>query len=527
MKLVLKEKKETNHIKLQKQTAKYSKINNINSVINSSKKTSTDNLISQSSIIKKNKQQRNISNINSLESQYSSITNIVQESNRSFCHEQGSRLMPSTKDISTDKESYGGKLVNTGRNRKESNESDEVNKLRGHSLSNKPSGTFLSSKIAMENRKKIYFNLKQKLNKSNEQISDREISNSQREVLPIVRTLENNPKSKILRNKKEVSKEKIIINHKNFLKEFDQNKKEKVNENSEYFEIQDNEKEIEMTSDEKLMYGNREPLGYKKIKILGKGGCGIVHLCKCIKNGKLYAVKQISKKNKSENSLSDARKEIEIIKGVFDSNIDADKYIIKLVENLEDNQDIWLIFEKAGKSLGSLMFKIKGEFHNNERIYSIKKGKFFQHLFENDMNFKNFLKKMLKTINFLNCGYGIVHCDIKPDNILIEYDQNQDINEELINFDSMKLIDFGSAFRLDNPDNFSSNTPEYIPPEVTEILEKKGTKEIYSFLKNLKSYPYAIDIWSLGVMILEILLSCPIWMSYKTKTCINGKVSFK
>ena len=39
-------------------------------------------------------------------------------------------------------------------------------------------------------------------------------------------------------------------------------------------------------------------------------------------------------------------------------------------------------------------------------------------------------------------------------------------------------------------------------------------------------YPYAIDIWSLGVMILEILISCPVWMSYKARTIIKGKVIF-
>ena len=91
----------------------------------------------------------------------------------------------------------------------------------------------------------------------------------------------------------------------------------------------------------------------------------------------------------------------------------------------------------------------------------------------------------------------------------------------------MKLIDFGSAFRINEPDNFSSNTPEYMPPEITELIEKKcSNKEIINFLKSLDKFPYAIDVWSLGVMMLEILLSCPVWMSYKTKTFINGKVSF-
>lgn len=276
------------------------------------------------------------------------------------------------------------------------------------------------------------------------------------------------------------------------------------------------------------MYGNREPNGYKKIKILGKGGCGIVYLCKSIENNKQYAAKQISKKNKSEISLNDSKKEIEIINKLLDKNKnpEGEEYITKLVESYEDNQDIWMIFDKGGKSLGSLMFKIKGEFMNSERIYLIKKGKFFKHLFydENNENFKNFFRKLLEMLVFLNNLNQTVHCDIKPENIVFDYNYNSDFNE-YINYDSLKLIDFGSAFEIKDPNNFSSNTPEYMPPEITELIEKKvSNRDINSFLKKLDKYPYVIDIWSLAVMILEILLSCPVWMSYKTKTVINGKV---
>lgn len=282
-----------------------------------------------------------------------------------------------------------------------------------------------------------------------------------------------------------------------------------------------------MTSEEKQSYGIREPSGYKKVKILGKGGCGIVFLCKNIINERLFAVKQISKKFKSDSSLHDCKKEIEILEQLGDSLYlggIGKNYLVRLHEYIEDNHDLWLVFEIGGKSLGGLMFKIKGEFYNSERIYSIKKGKFYQHLFHNEINFKNFFKKLLLSIEFLSDS-EIVHCDIKPDNILFDYEINSDL-DDIINFDNMKLIDFGSAFRIDNPDNFSSNTPEYMPPEITELLERKASsKDIYTFLKNFVKYPYAIDIWSLGVMILEILVCCPVWMSYKAKTTINGKVS--
>lgn len=326
---------------------------------------------------------------------------------------------------------------------------------------------------------------------------------------------------------KEVSFNLKDKNSKSFLSKLDDNKK--LNSNSEFFDYSESEKDIELTSEEKTQYGNREPVGYKKLRILGKGGCGIVFLCKNLSSNKDYAVKQISKKNKSESSIIDCKKEVEILELLCDKKINPEgsSYLLKLFEYIEDNQDMWLVFEQGGRSLGNLMFKIKGEFHNNERIYSIKKGRFYQHLFSKDANFKNFFRKLLESIYFMSCVNEVVHCDIKPDNILFDYDCSQDLDDD-IDFSDMKLIDFGSAFKIENPDNFSSNTPEYMPPEITELIERKASsKEIYNFLKNFDKYPYAVDVWSLGVMILEILLCCPVWMSYKAKTMINGRVSFK
>ena len=47
------------------------------------------------------------------------------------------------------------------------------------------------------------------------------------------------------------------------------------------------------------------------------------------------------------------------------------------------------------------------------------------------------------------------------------------------------------------------------------------------FIKELNNGNYlnAIDIWSTGISILELCLCCPIWMSYKTKIIINGKIN--
>lgn len=62
---------------------------------------------------------------------------------------------------------------------------------------------------------------------------------------------------------------------------------------------------------------------------------------------------------------------------------------------------------------------------------------------------------------------GIVHADLKPDNILLDFD------EDTQRITSLKIIDFGSAFMLKadgrvlkDQREFAMSTPEYLPPEI-------------------------------------------------------------
>ena len=52
-----------------------------------------------------------------------------------------------------------------------------------------------------------------------------------------------------------------------------------------------------------------------------------------------------------------------------------------------------------------------------------------------------------------------------------------------------------------------------------------NNKEFIKELNNGK-YVNSIDIWSFGISLLELCLCCPIWMSYKTKNVINGKIIY-
>lgn len=78
---------------------------------------------------------------------------------------------------------------------------------------------------------------------------------------------------------------------------------------------------------------------------------------------------------------------------------------------------------------------------------------------------RTLIRKVAETFVVLS-EYKIVHADIKPDNILVNFD-GRDIRD-------IKLIDFGSAFSFENPSNIQASTPEYLAPEVLEYLENRA-----------------------------------------------------
>jgi serine/threonine protein kinase len=47
------------------------------------------------------------------------------------------------------------------------------------------------------------------------------------------------------------------------------------------------------------------------------------------------------------------------------------RYISKLLDEIEEPKDYWLVYEVGAQSLGKQLFDVKGEFYKGERIYLV------------------------------------------------------------------------------------------------------------------------------------------------------------
>ncbi|XP_003748188.1 serine/threonine-protein kinase greatwall [Galendromus occidentalis] len=143
-------------------------------------------------------------------------------------------------------------------------------------------------------------------------------------------------------------------------------------------------------------------------------------------------------------------------------------------------------------SHSDFVVKIFYSLQSRSRIYLV-----MEYMIGGDL--KNLLQRMIAFPESVACFYvaecalaleylhrhGIIHRDIKPDNVVIGQDGH------------VKLTDFGLCnFDRENVEIGQSGilgTPDYLAPE---ILRRKN-------------HTTAVDIWSLGVCLYEFLIGCP------------------
>ena len=244
--------------------------------------------------------------------------------------------------------------------------------------------------------------------------------------------------------------------------------------------------------------GNKYYNEYKFISFLGSGAFSKIELVE--KDGVKYAMKIIDKeflksqKNMEyddngnliiNNSFENALKEIAILKKTNHPNI------IRLYEIMycKKNKKIYLILENCEN--GDLIHydEDNNKFSINKCIQDNKKGKEKSGDYYSNKEILKFLTNIISGLKYLHTN-GIIHRDIKPNNILLDKDN------------ICKITDFNVSTILENlkDDNIGkkiSTADHFRPPESCYMFLDEGKNEENEKEKEYKGKP--IDIWSLGV----------------------------
>lgn len=157
---------------------------------------------------------------------------------------------------------------------------------------------------------------------------------------------------------------------------------------------------------------------------LFRGGVAVVWLG--LRDGQTYAMKQFPKNGTGANKFDpSAYVELQMAQLIRQySTREEQDSICMMIESVDDKKDLWLIYELVeGRTMNELLFDVKGEFYKGERIYMVHHSHFYHAIRTNLELLKDFLYRMCLALS-LFARLSIVHGDLKPDNIIIEYYQD-------------------------------------------------------------------------------------------------------
>lgn len=196
---------------------------------------------------------------------------------------------------------------------------------------------------------------------------------------------------------------------------------------------------------------------------IGRGKFGIVKLGKNkILNSKV-AIKTIKKQNlKTKQDQELIKVEIDIMKLCTHPNVN------RMFEHFENSEYIFIVMEYIQG--GDL----------NKYVRNYYKGSKNNRLLPED-RVAELMKQLAEGLKYLH-SYGIIHRDIKPDNIMMT-DTSPSAKLKIMDFGLSKLMHYGEKV----VDGFG--TLSFVAPEVLQR----------------KPYDFKVDVWSLGVTIFYLL----------------------
>jgi serine/threonine protein kinase len=235
-------------------------------------------------------------------------------------------------------------------------------------------------------------------------------------------------------------------------------------------------------------------------KFLGKGSFGEVYLSKKKGRNELFATKKIDRKTADKPSFKKyLDNEIDILNHINHPNI------VKLECIKRTASNYYIVMEYING--GGLSECLKKYMEKHKKAFP---EEIVQHL----------MRQIISGINYLH-SKKIIHRDLKLDNIMVNFDSENDKENLNMLKAKIKIIDFGFATRLTAEKNdltYSAvGSPINMDPIILEKFSKK--KDV-----NLNiGYDEKADIWSIGTVCYELLIGKAVFNA-KTMNDLVDKV---
>ena len=214
-------------------------------------------------------------------------------------------------------------------------------------------------------------------------------------------------------------------------------------------------------------------------KLLGEGSFGKVHLTKKEGDSKKYATKEL---DREEIDSSEAKKylinEIRILQSLNHPNI------VKFVDIKKTKKHYYIMME----------FCNGGELSKNLEKYMIKNGTAFP-----EELVQHFMRQIIDAFKYIH-GKKIIHRDVKLDNILLNFDNEEDKKNFNLMKAQVKIIDFGFSCIYNDIKKSILGSPINMDPLILKKLTDStgATREL--------GYDMSADIWSIGTICYEMLI---------------------
>ena len=215
-------------------------------------------------------------------------------------------------------------------------------------------------------------------------------------------------------------------------------------------------------------------------KCLGKGSFGEVYLTKKEGSNKYYATKKYERdKIEHTEAMKYLNNEIDILQTLNHPNI------VKFEDLKKTRKHFYIVMEYCnGEELSKALEKYKSKY-----------GKSFS-----EELVQYLMRQIISAFKYIH-NLGIMHRDIKLENILIHYNDERDKKELNLFKAQIKIIDFGFAIKIKNSLTYTAiGNPINMDPLILKKLNSKGKK-----LRQL-GYDQKADIWSLGAICYEMLI---------------------